>query len=71
MILKLVKALLQRGRKKRQKKAKRRVRRFFRKLLGSVLMLALAAVGTYLSYENRHEIVAALKTKVGAKLKKA
>ena len=71
MIFKLIKKLLQRGRKNRQKKAKRRVRRFFRKLLGSVLMLALAAVGTYLSYMNRHEILSALKTKVGAKLKKA
>ena len=71
MILKLIKKLLQRGQKKRQKKAKRRVRRFFRKMLGSVLMLALAAAGTYLSYQNRHEILSALKTKVGAKLKKA
>ncbi len=71
MILKLVKRLLQRGRKKRQKKAKRRIRRFFRKLLGSVLMLALAAAGTYFSYLNRQEILSSLKAKVGAKLKKA
>ena len=71
MILKLMKALLQRGHKRRQKKAKRRVRRFFRKLLGTALLLALAAAGTYLSYSNRHEILSALKTKVGAKLKKA
>ena len=71
MIFNLIKKLLQRGRKKRQKKAKRRIRRFFRKLLGSVLMLALAASGTYFGYQNRHEIVSALKAKVGAKLKKA
>ncbi len=71
MILKLVKALLQRGKKKRQKKAKRRIRRFFRKLLGSVVLLCLAAGGTYFSYQNRHEILSALKTKVASKLKKA
>ena len=71
MILNLIKKLLQRGRKRRQKKAQRRIRRFFRKLLGSVLLLGLAAAGTYLSYQNRHEILSALKTKVGAKLKKA
>ncbi len=71
MILKLIKKLLLRGRKKRQKKAHRRVRRFFRKLIGSVLMLVLAAAGTYFSYQNRHEILSALKSKVGAKLKKA
>ena len=71
MILKLIKKLLQRGRKKRQKKTKRRIRRFVRKLVGSVLMLALAAAGTYLSYQNREEIRSALKTKIGARLKKA
>ncbi len=71
MILKLVKMLLQRGRKKRQKKARRRFRRFIRKLFGSVLLLILAAVGTYMSYTNRHEILSALKTKVGGMLKKA
>ena len=71
MIGKLIKKLLQHGKKKKPKKAKRRIRRFFRKLLGSVLLLALAAAGTYFSYTNRHEILGALKTKVGAKLKKA
>ena len=71
MILKLIKMLLQRGRKMRQKKTKRRFRRFIRKLFGSVLLLVLAAAGTYLSYTNRHEILSALKTKVGGMLKKA
>lgn len=71
MIFKLIKKLLQRGRKKRQKKARRRIRRFFRKLLGSVLMLALAAGGTYFGFQNRHEILSAVKAKVGGKLKKA
>ena len=71
MILKLIKKLLQHGKKKRQKKAKRRVRRFFRKVLGSVLLLGLAGAGTYFSYMNRHEILGALKTKVAGKLKKA
>ena len=71
MIVKLVKAFLQHGKKKRQKKAKRRVRRFFRKLLGSVLLLVLAAAGTYFSYLNRKEILGAVKAKVGGKLKKA
>lgn len=71
MIFKLIKKLLQRGRKKRQKKAQRRIRRFFRKLLGSVVMLALAAGGTYFTFQNRHEIFAAVKAKVSGKLKKA
>ena len=71
MIMKLIKKLLKRGRKKRQKKAKRRIRRFFRKLLGSVLLLGLAAAGTYFSYMNRQEILTAIKAKVGGSLKKA
>ena len=71
MILKLIKKMLQHGKKVRQKKAKRRVRRFCRKLLGSVLLLVLAGAGTYFSYLNRHQILGAVKAKIGGKLKKA
>ena len=71
MFVKLIKGLLKSRRTKKQKKAKRRLRRFFRKLFGSVLLLALAAAGTYFSYTNRHEILSALKTKAGGMLKKA
>ena len=64
MILKIVKKILGIGRIKRKKKAQKRIRRFFRRLIGSVLMLGLAALGTYMGFTHRKELRASLLDKL-------
>ena len=64
MILKLFKKVLGIGRKQREKKAQKRMRRFFRRVIGSALTLGLAAGGTYMAYTHRKELCASLLDKV-------
>ena len=64
MILKLFKKVLGIGRKQRKKKAQKRMRRFFRHVIGSALTLGLAAGGTYMAYTHRKELCASLLDKV-------
>ena len=67
MIVKIVKGVFNLVRKKNKKKAKKRIRRLFRKLL----MLGLTVGGAYVGFKKRDKILAAVKTRIRAKLKKA
>ena len=64
MMLKLFKKLLGIGRKERKRKAQKRMRRFFRRVIGSVLTLGLAAGGTYMAFTHRKMLCASLLDKV-------